>query len=140
MGTCISNVVMADRCLQRYQNSKKHGAARMGGARCLPHGRYRLPDRRDKYEISEEPVHELHSLGVFEEIVPDRLDREEIARDDRAVHQRPRIVGEPCVKAGDQRPEINLDEDEEHEPAGKALDAGDRQAPRNRRRDRVPHT
>ena len=52
---------------------------------------------------------ELHGLRVLEEVAPGRIDDEEIAGDERAVHQRPGVVGKAAVEAGDQPAEIDLE-------------------------------
>src|SRR5690606_40327669 len=56
---------------------------------------------------------DLHRLRVLEQVDPPRLLQEQAARNKRAVHQRPGIVGKPGIKPGHQRPEIDLEHDED---------------------------
>lgn len=48
-------------------------------------------------------MHELDGLGTLEEVVPDRLDDEQVAGDQSAVHQRRIVVDQAGIETGNQR-------------------------------------
>ena len=61
-------------------------------------------------------MHELHGLGVLEEIAPGRIDDQQVAGHDRPVHQRPGVVAHAAVEPGDQAAEIDLDQHQHQQP------------------------
>ena len=65
---------------------------------------------------------ELHGRHVPEEVPPRRLEHQDLGRNDRAVHQRERVVREACADAGD---EAAGDDHRQHQ-----RESGDRPAPR----------
>ncbi|MNZ88639.1 hypothetical protein D3C78_1075350 [compost metagenome] len=79
-----------------------------------------MPQRGGKQRIGAEAVDELHRLGVFEEVDPPGLLQEEIARHQRAVHQRPGIIGKAGIQPRNQCAEIDLEQTEHRQQRGKA--------------------
>ncbi|OAE37536.1 hypothetical protein A7J57_08105 [Agrobacterium tumefaciens] len=63
---------------------------------------------------------ELNRLRIFEKVDPPRLLQEKIARHQRAIHQRPGIVGKAGIQPCHQRAEINLEKTENRQQGRKA--------------------
>ncbi|MPL73780.1 hypothetical protein SDC9_19586 [bioreactor metagenome] len=90
-----------------------------GGAGCAM-GRAAAAQRgdraEDQHEIADHPVVELHQPRVFEEIAPQRREREGIRRQELPAHQRPVGEAAPGVDAGDQRAKQHLHEGQMQHP------------------------
>ncbi len=91
------------------------------GRRWRAHDACDVPCGKAREHIGDEPVVELHRHRVLEQVDVPGLGDEEAARHDLSVHERPRVVGETCLHAGDERAEFDL---EEGEPEQKHAAAG----------------
>ena len=61
-------------------------------------------------QIAENPVRELHRLGVLEEVHENGVHRKEVGWNKRSVHERPAIVGKPGIETRNKPAEIDLDQ------------------------------
>ena len=106
----------ASRCRARSARDQRHEQeSARARARRQPCGRPELPPQRgheNGERPREQPVVELHRRHVAEEILPPRLDHEDLRRNHVAVHQRERVVGEAGADAGDEAAGQRHDEDQ----------------------------
>ena len=107
-----------DNGLQQHQMKQDERSQRMRRCRLAATGGNHMPEGGSQNDIGAAAMNVLNKFGILKKIAPSRFDDEQIAGNDRTIHQRPGIITQTGVQPGHKSAEIDLDQHQEHDRTG----------------------
>ena len=107
----------ADGGLKTDQSEQNDGTLCMRRSGCQSDGLNHMNQSQCEKHVGAAAMDELHCLRVLKQVDPPWVLHEEVRRDDRAIHQRPRIIGKASVETCHQCTQVDLEQREKSQPA-----------------------